>query len=113
MIEQARAQARIPSPGQDRDHSLKHRSRRVRIEEEIAKLRRIEADHESPEGLVPPALTSGKRGEAPSREIVSRQRPIELRSRFNARLQGDRDAGGEDGVEKRSGIPCQNPAIAG
>src|SRR5258708_4620336 len=63
-VHDARAQSRVPSSAEDRDDCLKHLSRRLRIEEEIAKFRRIESDDESAECFVASLLASRKGREA-------------------------------------------------
>src|SRR6266550_750245 len=59
-VHDARAQSRVPSSAEDRDDRLKDRPRRFRIEEQIAKLRRIESDDEPAECLIALSLTFRK-----------------------------------------------------
>src|SRR5436190_20831742 len=76
-VQDARPQAGVPLSGEHRDHRPKDGARRFRIEEEVAELRRVEANHEAAEGLVAPPLPFGEGGELPRGKVVPRQRAVE------------------------------------
>src|SRR5260370_34990279 len=85
----------------------------MRVEEEVAELRGVEADDEAAKGLEAPALTARERGEPPRGETVPRQCPIELDGSLDARIHADRDAGREHRIEKRARIPPGPPPVSG
>ena len=62
----------VPLAGEHCDHGAKDGARGFRIEEEVAELRRVEADHEATEGLVPPPLPFREARELPRGEVVLR-----------------------------------------
>ena len=110
---QTRPQRRLPVASGHGHESAKHLRRWILGKEEIAKLRRVEADDEATERRVALTLASRVSLEPSHRQIAGGEALCHGPSGFKSRLERDRDTGGEDRIEKGSGIACQQPPIAG
>ena len=84
-----RRQRRPPVAGEDRDERSEHALRRLLVEEQIAELGRVEAEHESAERAVPLALAPRKAAESAGGQVAGRRgrpkRPAPLRGPTRAR----------------------------